>query len=301
MKSRLYLFLAMVSTFLVGTYWAYDASRLYIYRAGDAGSYTYNLLFDSAVIAIPIAMFLGILLGAIKGNEHDAEIKDGKVLRHDETMFIKHWTHVMGTLLLIVTGIGLGTLIIPRTIATIETVGFFLNLHFLGIIFFLFGVAYYVTNGLLSGELKEMMPKKGDIMGAINHYKGMFFGGKMPKERKFMAVERVIFPFWILGVGGITITGAIKVLAHVWSIPGAVMGVTTFFHGVFAVFMALMVVAHVIGGSMLPASWPLFRSMLTGYVSEKYAKSHHELWYEELSGNKTKESEETVNKKNKLK
>lgn len=286
MKKRLLITAGIITLFLLGIYWAYDASQLYVFRAESSSSYTYNLLFDSvSVIAIPIAILIGIFFGSLKSNKGTTKLANGKILRHDEETFIKHWSHVLGTLVLLITGIMLGALFIPRSVYSIKSIAFTLNMHFISILFFLFGLSFYVTKALFTGELKKMMPQKGDITGAINHYKAMIFGKENPKEKKFMAVERIIFPFWIIFVGGIVITGVIKVSAHIWDIPGSIMSVTTTMHDVFAIGMALMVPAHIIGAALLPASWPLLRSMLTGYVKEDYAKHHHELWYEEILEN----------------
>ena len=94
-----------------------------------------------------------------------------------------------------------------------------MNLHFIGILFFFFGAGFYVTKGLFTGEIQHMLPKKGDLSGMIGHYKAMLFGGKAPKEEKFLSAERVVFPLWIIGVSGIILTGIIKSAAHIWVIP----------------------------------------------------------------------------------
>lgn len=287
MRTRLPIAVAMLSVLAALSYWAYDASQLYVFREEVTGSFKYDLLFDTAVTAIPVAALIGIFLGTLSGRKVQTRVINGKVERHDELMFIQHWTNAIGTVLLIVTGVLLGTLFIPRMLVSTEHVGFALNLHFVGILFFFFGISYYVTKGMVSGDLKHMMPRKGDLKGMIGHYRAMFFGGTAPKEEKFLAAERVVFPFWIIGVGGIALTGIVKTIAHIWSMPGGLMEVTTFLHGVFGIYMALMLVAHIIAGSLLPASWPLFRSMITGNVTEKYVKAHHEKWYEELQKTKS--------------
>jgi formate dehydrogenase subunit gamma len=281
-RTRLPIALALLTLLAAGTYWAYEAARLYVFRPGLAGWQRYNLLFDTALQAIPVAILFGIFLGALNYRKNNAQIINGKIERHDEWFFIQHWSQALGAVLLLITGFGLGTLFVPRTFQWVETVGFALNMHFIGILFFLFGISYYVTKGFLTGDIKHMMPKKGDLNDMIGHYKAMILRKAAPKEGKFLSAERVVFPMWIVAVGGITITGIIKVLAHVWSLPSGLMGATTFLHGIFSVLMLLMLVAHVFAGALLPASWPLIRSMLTGNVTEEYVKSHHEKWYEEI-------------------
>lgn len=289
MRTRLPLAIALLTILAALTSWAYQSAQLYVLRAGIAGSLKYQLLFNTKTMAIPVALLLGIFLGTLVGDSQETtKILNGKIERHTELMFIQHWSHALGTVILIFSGIALGTLFIPRSLNSIVKVGFALNLHFVGILFFFFGASFYVTKGLFTGEINHMLPRKGDLRGAIGHYEAMLFGGEAPQEEKFLAVERIIFPFWIFGVSGITLSGAVKVIAHIWSMPGLFMSVITFLHGFFAIYMALLLVGHVFAAAILPASWPLIRSMVTGYVTEEYVKHHHVMWYNEIQAENIK-------------
>ena len=101
MRTRLPIVIALLALLAAFTYWAYDASQLYVLRAGRAGMNTYNLLFDTAVVALPLAALLGILLGTLNYSKVSDRIIDGKVERHDEFMFIQHWSNALGIVLLI--------------------------------------------------------------------------------------------------------------------------------------------------------------------------------------------------------
>ena len=289
MKTRLPIAIALLAVLAAGTSWAFGSAQLYVLRAGLAGSLKYHLLFDTAVLAIPVAALLGVFLGTFEDDKGHTKIINGKIERHDELMFFQHWSHAIGTVILIITGLGLGTLFIPRTIQSVENIGFAMNMHFIGILLFFVGASYYVTKGLLTGEIKHMLPKTGDTNSMIGHYKAMLFGGEAPKEEKFLSAERVVFPMWIIGASGITLSGIVKTAAHVWSLPGALTGFFTFLHGVFAIYMALLLVGHVTAAALLPASWPLIKSMVTGYVTEKYYH-HHVKWYEELQSQNSEEN-----------
>jgi formate dehydrogenase subunit gamma len=61
------------------------------------------------------------------------------------------------------------------------------------------------------------------------------------------------------------------------------MGATTLTHDVVAIGLGLFLVAHAIAGAIVPWSWPLLRSMFTGYVTTDYAKHHHKTWYADLT------------------
>jgi formate dehydrogenase subunit gamma len=281
-RTRLPITIALLAILAAFTYWAFEAAKIYVLRAGGAGTLTYDLLFDTSVLALPIALLLGVSLGSLSYKKSADKIINGKIERHDEVMFLQHWSNAIGFIILIVTGFLLGFLFIPRTLQSVEHIGFAMNMHFVGILYFFFGAGYYVTKGLFTGEIKHMLPKKGDLRDMIGHYKAMLLKGKAPKEEKFLSAERVVFPFWIIGVAGITLTGILKTVAHIWSLPSVLMGVSTFFHGVFAIYLTLMLIAHVFAGAIIPPSWPLIRSMITGKVTEDYVKHHHEKWYEEI-------------------
>lgn len=285
MAKRIWTAVGLLAIFAAGSYIAYEASRLEIYRAAFAGSYKYNLLFTTSTWLIPLAVFLGIFVSAIS-KHRESKLEDGKILRHDETAFLVHWSHALSTLLLIVTGVYLGFLFIPRLVTSPEQAGFALNLHFVGVLVFLFSISHHLTDLYIYGKLKEHIPEPTEFQDAIAHYAAKFGIGQKPQEGKYLASEKLSYPMWVITVGLVLITGFIKVSAHVWNIPAGVMGVTTLLHDVAALLIALNLIVHIIMSSVLPWSWPLLRSMITGYVSEDYVKKHHVKWYEELTGKK---------------
>lgn len=286
MVARLFIVVGVLIGLAFGTYWAYEASRLYVFQSGFTGSSTYKLLFESYVWLIPVAIFLGILIGSFTKMKEKPSIENGEILRHDETIFFQHWSNALATLLLIGTGISLGLLFLPRFVSESQTIGFMINLHFIGASLFLFVVFFHVTKNVLSGEIKENMPAVHDFPDAIGHYKAMFGFGKKPHEGKYLASERLSYPAWGVIVGGIILTGLIKVSAYIWDTPEILMAATTFLHGLFTFGMIALLIVHVIAGALLPPSWPLLKSMVTGYVSEDYIKAHHPKWHKELKDNR---------------
>ena len=104
-------------------------------------SYTYFLLFEPAGWLIPLSALLGIFFRASWQNLNgDPELADGKILRHDEHMFLAHWSHALSVLILLASGLVKGPLFLPRLVHTPEAAGFSLNLHFIGIVIFAFGL-----------------------------------------------------------------------------------------------------------------------------------------------------------------
>ncbi len=282
MGKRLSITAWLLAILAGGLYTAFKASRLYAFKAAFATTYTYNLLFKSTIWLIPLAALLGVLMGTMIENRKGPEIKDGQILRHDEVAFLEHWSHAVSTLLLLVSGIYLGALFVPRLVHRPETVGFALNAHFVGVVIFLFGVAYYLTNVWLAGSMKEHMPRPGDFEEALASYRAKFGRGMTPREGKYQASERLAHLGWVVLIGAIILTGSVKVADHLWDLPGWLMGVTTFFHDLVALGILAFLAAHVVAAAVVPWSWQLLKSMLTGYISEAYVRKNHARWYEEI-------------------
>ncbi len=281
---RIYAVIGLLIAGIGGAYLGFAASRL-VPMDATSGSTTYTLLFSSYWWLIPVAALLGIFLGAYREHRKaKAEIVDSKVLRHDDTMFLQHWSVALGTALLASTGILLGFLFVPRFYQAPQTVGFIFNLHFVGVLVFTFGVFHYVTDLVLVGGVRELLPKASDLRESVTQYTAKLGVGQPPKPGKYFSTQKVTYPLWALFVIGISLTGLLKVSAHVWSLPAGFMGVMTTIHDVFALLMTVLLVFHIVAGALVPWSWPLLRSMLTGYVSEEYARKNHPQWVEEMVG-----------------
>src|SRR5665648_260574 len=104
----------------------------------------------------------------------------------------------------------------------------------------------------------------------------------MPPERKYFESEKMAFILALGATGVIILTGLLKVAAHAMDVPAGLMALVTPLHDIATIAMLVFFVAHVLFGAILPMSWPVLRSMFTGYVSLKHAKSEHAGWLEEL-------------------
>jgi formate dehydrogenase subunit gamma len=254
-----------------GGYFAYSVSQS-----------AYNaLLFNSAAWAIPIAVLLGIFTGASVRREK-SRIVDGKVLRHGWSSPFYHWSFAISGVALIITGIYAGFLFIPRIANDPQEINLIYNIHFVGVLFFLFGMSAHITDGYVTGKIKEHLPETRDFNDAVFHYASKVGLSAHPKEGKYLASERLSYVMWLVFIGLIIITGFFKAAAHIWNISAGVMGTATFIHDVSALAMAALLIVHVILGALVPWSWQLLRSMITGYVTEDYVKKHHPAWQEEL-------------------
>ncbi len=246
-------------------------------------SNTNELFFNSAAWAIPIAVFLGVFVGATIRREK-SKIINGKVLRHSWASPFYHWSFALSGIALIITGIYVGFLFIPRILDDPQAVNLMYNIHFMGALFFLFGMSAHITDGYVTGKIKEHLPESNDFGDAVSHYTSKVGLGNHPSEGKYLASERLSYVLWLVFIGLVVFTGFFKAAAHIWDIPGGVMGAATLIHDLSALAMIALLVFHVLLGALVPWSWQLLRSMFTGHVSEKYVEKHHPVWYEELKG-----------------
>jgi len=114
---------------------------------------------------------------------------------------------------------------------------------------------------------------------------GGFFGGHV-SSRQFNFGEKSWF--WMVILGGIlvSVTGVIMLF------PGLVddirwLQLSTILHALGAVVLIAVAFGHIYVGSIgMEGS---IDSMLKGEVDENWAKEHHDLWYEEVTGKSAKE------------
>jgi formate dehydrogenase subunit gamma len=242
-----------------------------------------ELLFDSGWWLVLLAPFLGVLAAGL--TRRTAPVVEGdRVLRHDGPAMLEHWTHGIGTLVLLVTGIALGAFFIPSLLSQ-QQVWAAMNVHFIAVVVFLFGTFYYGANAFLSRKrFREHLPTKNAFKFTVEHY-GHLLGNKkydMPPEEKYFESEKIAYLLALGSTALVIVTGLLKVAAHVFDVPVWIMGVATPTHDVAMVAMGLFFVAHVLFGAILPMGWPMLRSMFTGYVPLDYAKSEHAGWLEEI-------------------
>jgi formate dehydrogenase subunit gamma len=246
-----------------------------------------RLLFDSAVWLVWAAPFLGILAAGFT-RRRDPHIAGERVLRHDDAAILEHWTHGLGTAVLLLSGIVLGLRFgFARSfVSGPSSAAFWMNVHFAAVIVFLFGTFYYAANTLLSWHrFREHLPTRNAFQFTKQHY-GKLLGFKfdMPAEDKYFESEKVAYLLALAATSGVIISGFVKVAAHMVDIPGSVMGPVSLLHDVSTVAMLAFFMAHVFFAAIAPFSWPVLGSMFTGYVSLEQAQHEHAGWYARLRG-----------------
>ncbi len=244
-----------------------------------------ELFFDTGWWLVFAAPFVGVLAAGLTKRQ-DPRIEGDRVLRHDGPAILEHWTHGIGTLVLLVSGISLGFLFVPGLVGSGVPVWTAMNVHFVAVVVFLFGTFYYGANTLLSWKrFGEHLPTKNAFSFTVQHY-GHLLGVKkyeMPPEDKYFESEKMAYLLALVTTITVIVTGLLKVAAHALNVPAALMSVATPVHDIATVGLLAFFLAHVFFAAILPNSWPVLRSMFTGYITKEQAQKEHAGWYRRLT------------------
>lgn len=260
---------------------AYTEARL-IPTGRGTGQLT-HCFFDTAPWAPFAAAALGVLV-ASRTRRSDPRIEGNRVLRHDGAAMLAHWTHGISCVLLLATGFALGLFVIPRVWPDGPRTSFLFNAHFVAVLFFLFGTFYWAANMVVAPRrFVEHLPTKDSLRETLIHYGHMCgLTRKTVAAGKYHGSERLAFLMTLFATVPVVISGFFKVAARFAVMPPPLMVFMTWVHDVFTVIMLLYLIPHVLLGALVPWSWPLLRSMFTGYVTRRYATESHAEWIERL-------------------
>lgn len=276
---RILIGIGLVVAIIAGYVVSVDAAQLQLWQAYAAGSYTYTLFFETLLWVIPVAIALGLFFGIIHAQYRTTEPdeSEGLIRRHDPFgAFFEHWTVTIGTLALILSGIWLGFLFVPRLAATTETVGLAMNVHWVGTVLLLFVGSYHIA-GLIGGDHRDIVPTMDDVRPAIQdvkHYLGM---AEAPEAEKYLPIQRVSYLIWGVLLSVMALTGLVKVADYLWAVGGGLKAAMTLVHDVFALLTILFLLGH-IAVVLMPAHLQLLRSQVTGWIPKEYVREHHSRW-----------------------
>ena len=252
------------------------------------------LWFDALWPVLFATPFLGVLAAAVS-KRTDPVIRKGRVLRHDGPARLAHWTHALGTVFLLVSGIVLGSRYTPAFVTDSGNTAAWFNVHFAFAVLFLFGTCYWLGNTIISRHrFREHLPHKYAISSTFHHYGALLKikGAKMPEEEKYFESERLAFLMALGAASLMVITGLIKALAHLIDMPGTLMNVVTWAHDIGAGLMLLFFLAHLFFGTLLPVAWKAFPSIITGYMKVEDAKHEHPAWMKHITENDAEDKNE---------
>ena len=115
---------------------------------------------------------------------------------------------------------------------------------------------------------------------------GMLGGDHQVPSHRFNAGEKGLF-WWGVTIPGIFVVGSGLVLDKL--IPGfgdvrSDMQIAHMIHATLAIWMMALICGHIYMGTV--GMKGAYKAMRTGYVSEGWAKEHHELWYDDVQAGK---------------
>lgn len=253
-------------------------------QQGKAG--VHSTFFFDAYWWVPFTVvFVALLLSSFT-HRQKPKCENGKILRHDIAARFSHWFNAAGIMILLYSGYELGFLGFGRKVFFTDGAREMFNLHFIGASLFLLGAVYWLGNTFLYPQrFKEHSPYKGSIKDAVLHYLKLFGLPIKKGERpvgKYEASERLAFiPLTLLALF-MGLTGLVKLSAHVWDLPTWFVHGATVIHDYSTIILAILLVFHIFLAAVAPWAWPMFISMITGYMSVEDLKTNHKGWYKEL-------------------
>ena len=245
-------------------------------------------IYGLLMIALP---FVGLLAAGLSKRTNPV-IRGTRVLRHDGPARLAHWSIAIGTCGLLLSGIVSGTRFTPAFLDSAQSTAFWFNLHFAFALLFLFGTCYWLGNTIIARyRFREHLPRRHAVSAILSHYGSLLHikGCTMPDEEKYFESERVAFIMALLAAGLGGLSGIVKALAHLVSLPGPLMNVATWTHDISAVLMLLFFVAHLFFGTLLPMAWKAFPSMITGYIRLDVAEEEYPAWARVLKAQEAKQ------------
>lgn len=153
-----------------------------------------------------------------------------------------------------------------------------LLVHYLGAVIFTAAVFFHIFYHLRRKEF-GIVPRPGDLGGAIQGFLAMFGIGEEPPHGKFQAKQRVIYA--IIGFTTLTLvfTGLIKSYKNLGAIvlDPMLLQVMAFAHTIAGMLFMMLFLAHV-AALLLKNHRPMIPSMITGIMDKEHARKHHSKW-----------------------
>jgi formate dehydrogenase subunit gamma len=115
---------------------------------------------------------------------------------------------------------------------------------------------------------------------------GGMLGDKQVPSHRFNAAEKGIF-WWVVTIPGLIVVMSGLVLDLLVPGLGALRGdmqIASMVHSVMAFWITAVLIGHIYMGTI--GTRGALEGMKTGYVTEGWAKEHHELWYDDVKSGK---------------
>ncbi|MCZ7574334.1 MAG: formate dehydrogenase subunit gamma [Ardenticatenaceae bacterium] len=204
-----------------------------------------------------------------------------------------HWIFALSFILATVTGV---FLYIPQFAAfTIGAAGEASRLlHRVGAAGLVLAVLIYLIFGFRDfvADMREVFADAAPgerirwLSGAFTRY---YWGGEkgdMPDEGRYNAGQTLNYGIQVVGFIVLLVTGLVM-----WFGVGAVLRglfqTSVILHDIAAIIVVGFFLLHLYLSTLHPMTKESITGMVTGMVTEEYARTHHPRWYEEVSGEET--------------
>jgi len=126
---------------------------------------------------------------------------------------------------------------------------------------------------LMSGSDWEWLKHVPEMVGS---------GGPMPPQGKFNGGQKLLF--WALGICLLLLllSGLVMWRAY-FHPPAALARIASLTHAASGAVMIGLIIVHIYAAIWTPGA---LRAMLYGTVSRAWAKHHHELWFNQMTGSR---------------
>jgi formate dehydrogenase subunit gamma len=273
---------------LIQPFVQYPGSRFT--NAGDAWRQVRNhwiIPYGAAFFAI-VFLALGIFyfLKGPMGREHSDGAGARRIERFTPFERAAHWANAFAFVTLAISGIVMAFgkfFLLPIMGATLfGWLTYALkNVHnFMGPLFavsLLVIILTFIKDNIANRADLTWLAKGGGMLGKGDH--------EVPSHR-FNAGEKGLF-WWGITIPGVLVVATGLVLDKL--IPGfgdvrSDMQIAHMIHATLAIWMMGLICGHIYMGTV--GMRGAYKAMRTGYVSEGWAKEHHELWYDDIQAGK---------------
>lgn len=275
---------------------------VYIQSAGETWRNVRNGPFKSYGALAMVLTLIGLgFFFLLRGRIEIEGGRSGKTItRFADFERTGHWLLAVSFIILALTGLNLMygkflllPLIGPEAFAALTQFGKMIHNY----VAFAFMISLVMV---LVVWIRDNIPNRNDLVW-LSKGGGLFSKGVHPPARKFNAGQKILF--WLIILGGISIS--MSGIAMMWPFefaffsktfaflnifgfnlptdlkPVNEMQLNTLWHGIMAMFMIVVVIAHIYLGSM--GMEGAFDAMGSGEVDLNWAKEHHSLWVKEVA------------------